>query len=68
VAALQAQEHALRANGAIDASTPALVAMTMGDTNDRLEAKGRLFDELFNAGRAGHYGTLYKFNPHHQEA
>jgi len=67
VQAIQAKQHAQRANGEIDADTPALVAMTMGDPNNRLEAAGRRFDDMLNAGRAGHYGTMYKFNPE-QEA
>jgi len=45
VQAIQAKQHAQRANGEIDADTPALVAMTMGDPNNRLEAAGRRFGD-----------------------
>jgi hypothetical protein len=69
VQAIQAKQHALRASGEIDSSTPALVAMSMGDPNNRLEAAGRRFDELLGAERRGEMGTMYRFNPNpNQEA
>jgi hypothetical protein len=67
VRAIQAKQRAQRAAGEIDADTPALVAMTLGDPNTRLEAAGRRFEDMLNAGRQGNYGTMYKFNPQ-QEA
>jgi hypothetical protein len=67
VAALQAKQHAQRVNGEIDANTPALVAMALGDPHTRLEAAGRRFDDMLNAGRRGEMGTMYRFNPE-QEA
>jgi hypothetical protein len=63
VAAIQAQQRAARADGQIDRDTPAFVAMTMGDPNTRLERKGRLFEELLNAGNRGEYGTMHRFTP-----
>jgi hypothetical protein len=67
VDAIQRAQHAARADGQIDRDTPAFVAMTMGDPNNRLEAAGRRFDDMLNTARAGNYGTMYKFTPN-QEA
>jgi hypothetical protein len=66
VQAIQAQQRAARADGQIDSDTPALAAMRMNDTDTRLEQKGRLFEELLNAGNRGEYGTMHRFTP--QEA
>jgi hypothetical protein len=63
VQAIQAKQHAQRANGDIDSGTPAFVAMTLGDPNNRLEAAGRRYDDMLNAGRAGNYSSMYKFQP-----
>jgi hypothetical protein len=66
VAAIQRAQRAARADGQIDSNTPALAAMRMNDPDGRLEQKGRLFDELLNAGNRGEYGTMHRFTP--QEA
>ena len=69
IKAIQAKQHAQRANGDIDAGTPAFVAMTMGDPNNRLEAAGRRFDDMLGAGRRGEMGSMYRFPPNsNQEA
>jgi hypothetical protein len=67
VQAIQAQQHAARADGQIDSDTPALAAMRMNDTDTRLEQKGRLFEELLNAGNRGDYGTMVRLSPQSQE-
>jgi hypothetical protein len=63
VQAIQRAQLAARANGQIERDTPAFVAMTMGDPNNRLEAAGRRFEDMLGAGRAGNYGSMYRFNP-----
>jgi hypothetical protein len=37
--------------------------MTLGDPNNRLEAAGRRFEDMLDAGRRGEMGTMYRFNP-----
>jgi hypothetical protein len=63
IQAIQAQQHAQRANGDIDRDTPAFAAMAMGDTNERLSASAERFEDMLGASRAGHYGTFHKLNP-----
>jgi hypothetical protein len=63
VQAIQAQQRQMRADGDIGSDTPALVAMAMGDTSDRLTAASERMDELLGAAKRGDYGTMHRYTP-----